>query len=231
MRIGSLFSGIGGLEMGLEQSGLGRTVWQVEQDEFANKVLKKHWPQVGRFEDVKEVHGKCVLAESANICNDAGMAGKLKKLTPNQVATCVAMYDQGMSLAPIAEYFGVSRQAMHGLLKRRTEMRPQKSYGKDNHFYRGGPIADDPAQNILETAVSNGIVIPKEDCESCGSKSVFKDGRSGVQAHHHDYNKPLDVTWLCQKCHHEWHKNNTATPKSKGGQELAKVDLICGGFP
>lgn len=40
MLIGSLFSGIGGLELGLDWSGLGETLWQVEQDKFCLQILK-----------------------------------------------------------------------------------------------------------------------------------------------------------------------------------------------
>ena len=50
-------------------------------------------------------------------------------------------------------------------------------------------------------AVRNGKVVVKEDCENCGSNNH-------VQGHHDDYNKPLEVRWLCVKCHVEWHKYN-----------------------
>jgi DNA (cytosine-5)-methyltransferase 1 len=67
MRIGSLFSGIGGLELGLERSGLGPVVWQVEKDEFCRAVLAKHWPDAERFEDVCTV-GRANLASVDLIC-------------------------------------------------------------------------------------------------------------------------------------------------------------------
>jgi DNA (cytosine-5)-methyltransferase 1 len=53
LTVGSLFAGIGGIELGLEWTGGFRTVWQVEIDDYARKVLTKHWPAVLRWRDVR----------------------------------------------------------------------------------------------------------------------------------------------------------------------------------
>ena len=52
VRIGSLCSGIGGLELGLERAGIGHTVWQCEYDPHASQVLANHW-DVPNHGDVK----------------------------------------------------------------------------------------------------------------------------------------------------------------------------------
>lgn len=56
------------------------------------------------------------------------------------------------------------------------------------------------AHNSVRNAIRDGKLFPKA-CEVCGASSV--------QAHHDDYNKPLDVRWLCIKHQAEWHLLNT----------------------
>jgi hypothetical protein len=49
------------------------------------------------------------------------------------------------------------------------------------------------AHYLISNAVRDGRII-KKPCASCGSMKR-------IHAHHHDYSKPLDVTWLCARCH------------------------------
>lgn len=53
--VGSLFAGIGGIDLGLERTGHFRTAWFCERDPYCQRVLAKNWPDVPIFDDVTEL--------------------------------------------------------------------------------------------------------------------------------------------------------------------------------
>lgn len=79
MTFGSLFSGIGGIDLGLERAGM-ECRWQVEIDPFCCKVLEKHWPNVKRYGDITKIDGReleCVDVLAGGFpCQDLSQAGK-----------------------------------------------------------------------------------------------------------------------------------------------------------
>jgi len=62
LKVLDLFSGIGGFSLGLERTGGFETVAFCEIEDFPRKVLKKHWPDVPCFEDVRKLKGSDVGA-------------------------------------------------------------------------------------------------------------------------------------------------------------------------
>jgi DNA (cytosine-5)-methyltransferase 1 len=81
LTVGSLFSGIGGLDLGLERAGM-QVIWQSEIDPYACKVLKKHWPEVPNHGDIKQIDWRAV--EPVDVicggypCQPFSTAGKRK---------------------------------------------------------------------------------------------------------------------------------------------------------
>lgn len=53
------------------------------------------------------------------------------------------------------------------------------------------------AHNQVARAVRNGTLV-RQPCVRCGEAKSL--------AHHEDYDKPLEVMWLCQPCHKQRHK-------------------------
>ena len=77
--VGSLFSGIGGIDLGLERAGMS-IKWQCEKDPWCRKVLTKHWPEVPKYEDVTTLDAATVepvdVLAGGFPCQDLSFAGK-----------------------------------------------------------------------------------------------------------------------------------------------------------
>jgi hypothetical protein len=220
--------------LGLERAGM-EIVWQVENNPFCQKVLKKHWPEVPLHDDIKTLNLDTIVSLCYNQLSSekkeiVGMVAKKKNYDE-----AVNMYAAGLSIGDVADFYKITRQAMWQILKiRGCVFRPHLKFGKENHFYRGGETASDYAQGVVEKAIKKGI-LDRQPCEKCGKSGLMQDGRHEVQAHHDDYNKPLEVRWLCQVHHHEWHKENQAIERKEvmpnEVSEITTTDLVCGGFP
>lgn len=80
LKVLDLFSGIGGFSLGLERTGGFETVAFCEIDPFCQKVLKKHWPDVPIYNDVRnlEYDGPVDVITGGYPCQPFSMAGKRK---------------------------------------------------------------------------------------------------------------------------------------------------------
>ncbi len=83
MNVLDLFSGIGGFSLGLERAGM-RTVAFCERDAFCRAVLRKHWPNVICYHDVRKLTAARLAADGIQVdaicagfpCQDISVAGK-----------------------------------------------------------------------------------------------------------------------------------------------------------
>lgn len=79
LTVGSLFSGIGGFDKGLQDAGF-IIKWQCEKDAWCRKILTKHWPEVPKYDDVQTLDAATVepvdLLAGGFPCQDLSVAGK-----------------------------------------------------------------------------------------------------------------------------------------------------------
>jgi DNA (cytosine-5)-methyltransferase 1 len=80
LKIGSLFSGYGGLDMAVESIFGGEVVWHCEWEPAPSAILEAHWPGVPNYRDVSQVDFTTVqpvdVLTGGFPCQDLSMAGK-----------------------------------------------------------------------------------------------------------------------------------------------------------
>lgn len=74
---------------------------------------------------------------------------------------------------------------------------PERQYSRGNARRSENPLKY-RARYLTNNALRDGRLIRKP-CNKCGSVE-------NIEAHHEDYNKPLEILWLCKEHHQEIHK-------------------------
>lgn len=90
-------------------------------------------------------------------------------------------------------------------IDKRRNRKPRTEYHSE---YRKGNKEKRKAQDILNGAIRSGSMVRGSRCSRCNKET-------NVDAHHDDYDKPLDVRWLCRSCHRQHHKQILAHLKEE----------------
>lgn len=125
----------------------------------------------------------------------------------NHCITCVKAYEKDRR-AKVADHLKAYEQARSNLPHRvqarkkyaQTEAgkqaikRANKAY-KERYPFRA------VAHNMVSNALRDGKLTKALNCSECGSDEK-------IEGHHDNYTEPLNVRWLCEKCHKTWHRYN-----------------------
>ena len=93
--------------------------------------------------------------------------------------------------------------------KKNTAQRGRNMAGEKNPNWKGGISASQSVMNsrrkhpernrarrAVSSAIKRGMLTRPKHCNDCGLESY-------CEAHHESYDKPLNVMWLCRKCHEQ----------------------------
>ena len=95
---------------------------------------------------------------------------------------------------------------MSYVVKKRGRGRPRiwKNETERTAAFRKNNREKSRAHSALWNAVAKGKIKRQDTCQVCGAmkgECTPRGTRVIIDAHHHDYSKPLEVEWLCRACH------------------------------
>jgi len=179
MQVLDLFSGIGGFSLGLERAGM-ETVAFCEVDKKAQLVLKKHWPNIPVFDDVKTLNKEKLDDHSISVelicggfpCQDLSVAGSGAGLEGNRSGLWYEYYRLIKEIKPswvIIENVSVLRsRGLETVLKGLSEI----GYDAEWHCIPASAVGAPHRRDRIWI-----IAYPTTDSKHWGSEPQFTDDR------------------------------------------------------
>ena len=144
-----------------------------------------------------------------------------KRIVSEETRAKISKANDGNFFA-ICDYCGIRYHTRSSAYKKRTHHFCSRScyhkyqsecIPKEEHScYGTGYSAEEHQRRVKARTIFNHYLrdkhMSRQLCEICGKPA---------QAHHDDYDKPLEVRWLCPKHHMEWHKNHGGIRPGKKG--------------
>lgn len=147
----------------------------------------------------------CRICQQEKLISDFGKRSASGDGLANRCKACQSEYDKARANNPDRVLARISyAKTDRGIEARR---RAQKKYAeshraeatKRSREYRLKNPKKSRAHDLVAYAIKIGSLV-RLPCEVCGANSHV--------AHHDDYEKPLEVRWLCQTHHKQWHSDN-----------------------
>lgn len=147
----------------------------------------------------KSKKGKDGYSEQCKVCRLA----KGREYYKKRPEICLAKHERWAKRNP--DKILINQRAYYHrnkekILEKLKESRKKNGYA-NTKAYRKRNKEKIACHNYVAMAIKFGHLIRPETCDRCKNNCT-------PQAHHNDYTKPLEVVWLCRKCHGEEHRTN-----------------------
>ncbi|CAL9961168.1 endonuclease [Vibrio phage K24] len=148
---------------------------------------------------------KCTKCQIEKECTDFQVRSASKDGFTARCKQCLSDYDK--SRANNSSRVRARKEYQKTDAYKESARRASRKYARDNKEKRKESVDKYREKNkkkyqchgIVAYAIKCGNLV-RNHCEVCYSAKTH--------AHHDDYDKPLDVRWLCDKHHNEWHRIN-----------------------
>lgn len=142
----------------------------------------------------------CIKCHVAQPLSEFYRHSKMRDGHLNKCKACTRIEVNANRAAKLAYYQAYDRvryahQGRRGVPSAETQRRGSRAWSLRNR-------EKTRAQSVLARAVRTGKLLVPKRCSACRTKGA------ALQAHHADYDKPLDVQWLCVKCHATTHRRS-----------------------